>query len=423
MKNSRSTGVKKKQLIKVLHLWVSDSPSSGGGGAGSMFRLHNNLRKAGIESRILCEYKKSFSRYVSVKPGITKAERWIKKFTSRFGLNDIHRISSFSLNRHESYKAADIVHFHGIHSGFISYLALPSLTENKAAVFTLRDMWCLTGHCVYSYDCERWKSGCGKCPYPNVYPRIRRDGTRIEWWLKNRAYSRSNLIFVSPSTWLENLAKESMINRFPIKHIPNGVDTDIYHPLDPEQCRSVLGIPGGKHVLMFAAVNLSNHRKGADLLITALQSLPQSLKAETVLIVLGNSGDTIAQTAGMQTFDLGYVTSARLKTIAYSAADLFIFPTRADNLPLVLLESLACGTPIVSFQVGGVPDLVRPGITGNLAEPENTTDLCKGIIQLVEDKALRRRMSEQCRSIALKEYSSDLEAKRYTELYQQILEQ
>jgi glycosyltransferase involved in cell wall biosynthesis len=173
---------------------------------------------------------------------------------------------------------------------------------------------------------------------------------------------------------------------------------------------------------MFAAVNLINHRKGADLLITALQSLPQSLKAETVLIVLGNSGDTIAQTVGMQTFDLGYVTSAQLKTIAYSAADLFILPTRADNLPLVLQESLACGTPVVSFGVGGVPDLVRPGITGYLAEPENSTDLCKGIIQLMEDKALRSHMSEQCRSIAVKEYSSELEAQRYTEFYQQILE-
>ncbi len=186
-------------------------------------------------------------------------------------------------------------------------------------------MWALTGHCGYSYDCERWKFGCGKCPYPDVHPPIRRDGTRIEWWLKNRVYSRSNLTLVSPSTWLKKLAKESMINRFPIKQIPNGVDTDIYRPLDSEQCRSLLGIPGGKHVLMFAAVNLKDHRKGGDLLINALQSLPQSLKAETVLIVLGQSGGTIAETVGIQTLDLGYVSSDRLKTIAYSAADLFIF--------------------------------------------------------------------------------------------------
>ena len=140
-----------------------------------------------------------------------------------------------------------------------------------------------------------------------------------------------------------------------------------------------------------------------------------------MLIVLGNSGDKLTQTVGIQTLDLGYVKSARLKTIAYSAADLFILPTRADNLPLVLLESLACGTPIVSFQVGGVPDPVRPGITGYLAEPENAADLGKGIIQLIDDKALRSRMSEQCRSIAVNEYSSALEAKRHIGLYQLML--
>ena len=409
-------------MIKVLHLWASDAAINGGGGAASMVRLHANLRKAGIDSRILCDYKNNGSEYISVKPGITKTEKWIWKFTSKFGLNDIHRLSSFSINRHESYMDSDIVNFHGTHSGFISYLALPALTADKLAVFTLRDMWCLTGHCAYSYDCERWRFGCGKCPYPNEHPRIKRDGTSIEWWLKNRVYRRSNIIFVSPSTWLISLAKESLINRFTIKHIPNGVDTDIYRPLDPKQCRALLGIPTGKHVLMIAAINLEAHRKGGDLLINALQSLPRSLKAESVLIALGsNAGGIFAENAGIQTLDLGYVSNDRLKAIAYSAADLFILPTRADNLPLVLQESLACGTPLVSFAVGGVPDLVRPGITGYLAEPENSNDLCKGIVQLLDDEALRSHMSEWCRSIAVNEYSSDLEVKRYIELYQRML--
>jgi glycosyltransferase involved in cell wall biosynthesis len=98
------------------------------------------------------------------------------------------------------------------------------------------------------------------------------------------------------------------------------------------------------------------------------------------------------------------VGSDRIKSIAFSAADLFIFPTHADNLPLVLQESLACGTPIVSFKVGGVPDMVLPEITGHLAEPENTEDLCNSIIQLLEDKKLRESMSQNCRAITLEEY-------------------
>ncbi len=111
----------------------------------------------------------------------------------------------------------------------------------------------------------------------------------------------------------------------------------------------------------------------------------------------------------------------RLKSITYSAADLLICPTRADNLPLVLQESMACGTPMVSFKVGGVPDLVRPGVTGYLAQPEDAQDFCNGIVQLLEDETLRERMSQNCRAIAVAEYPLELQAQRYIELYRQVL--
>jgi glycosyltransferase involved in cell wall biosynthesis len=101
---------------------------------------------------------------------------------------------------------------------------------------------------------------------------------------------------------------------------------------------------------------------------------------------------------------------------------LFVFPTRADNLPLVLQESMACGTPMISFKIGGVSDLVRPGVTGYLATPEDADDFCKGIVELLEDKTLRDRMSLNCRAIVMKEYPLELQAKRYIELYRQVLE-
>ena len=107
--------------------------------------------------------------------------------------------------------------------------------------------------------------------------------------------------------------------------------------------------------------------------------------------------------------------------MAFSAADLFIFPTRADNLPLVLQESMACATPMVSFKIGGVPDLVRHNITGYLAQPEDVEDLCNGIITILANEELRHKMSENCRAIALAEYSLELQAKRYIELYEQVL--
>lgn len=386
-----------------------------------MFRLHSNLREAGIASRILCENKNNDSPYISVKPTITKTERRVQKLTSRFGLNDIHRISSFSIKRHESYAEADIVNFHGIHSGFISYLALPFLTANKPAVFTLRDMWCLTGHCALSYDCDRWKIGCGKCPYPEAYPPIKKDATRLEWKLKNWAYSRSNLTIVALSHWLSEQAKKSMLSRFPIYHIPNGVNTESFKPLDLDQCRYALGLPRNKKVLLFATTHLSNFGKGGDLLLEALQSLPRSLKDEILLLVMGNEGDAFIKAFGMQSVNLGYVNNDHLKASAYSAADLYVSPTRGESFGQTILESLACGTPVVSFNLGPIPELVRPEITGYLAEPENPKDLGKGIVQLLEDKSLLNRMGELGRSIAIKEYSSDLETQRYIELYQLLL--
>jgi glycosyltransferase involved in cell wall biosynthesis len=304
---------------------------------------------------------------------------------------------------------------------YFSYLAIPALTENKPAVFTLHDMWGFTGHCAYSYDCDRWKTGCGKCPYPDTYPAIQRDNTRLEWKLKNWVYSRSNLTIVTLSRWLTAKVQQSMLNCFPIHFIPNGIDTQAYQPIDTDQCRSVLGIPCGKKVLMFGAVSLTDSRKGGDLLCKVLASLPESLKSEIVLLILGNGGEAIADAIGIQTLNLGYASGDRLKAIAYSAADLFIFPTRADNLPLVLQESMSCGTPMVSFNVGGVPDLVRSEITGYLAEPENIQDFAYGIVQLLENQKLRDQMSQNCREIALAEYPLELQAQRYIEVYQQVL--
>jgi glycosyltransferase involved in cell wall biosynthesis len=314
-----------------------------------------------------------------------------------------------------------VLNFHNLHNGYFNYLAIANLTATKPAVFTLHDMWSFTGHCAYTYACNKWQTGCGQCPDLDTYPGITHDTTAIEWKLKNWVYSRSNLTIVTPSQWLTDQARASMLNRFPIHHIPNGIDTDIYQPIDNIQCRQVLNIPDGKHVLMFGAASLNDTRKGGDLIHKALIDLPQSLKANTILLTLGSGGESIGESIGIPTINLGYVSSDHLKAIAYSAADLFIFPTRADNLPLVLQESMACGTPMVSFNIGGVPDLVRPGKTGYLAAPEDTTDFRNGIIELLEDSARRHQMAENCRSIALAEYTIGQQADRYIALYQGLL--
>lgn len=402
--------------MNVLHINQSDII---GGASIAGYRLHEGLLAQDVNSRLLVGKETiSSDRITTIKRN--PLEKQLGSLTWRLGLNYIHCLSTFDIPKHSFYKEADVLNFHNLHSGYFNYLALPKLTQNKPAVLTLHDMWSFTGHCAYSYDCDRWKNGCGKCPYPDVYPPIKLDNTRLEWQMKNWAYHRSNLTIVSPSNWLTKLAGSSLLNRFPIHWIPNGIDTEVYQPLDREHCRSVLNIPKQQKVLMFGADTIIDFRKGGDLLLKALASLQPSLKAQILLLILGKGGEAIAEEVGIQTLNLGYVGSDRFKSIAYSAADLFIFPTRADNLPLMLQESLSCGLPIVSFNLGGVPDLVRPGVTGYLAVAEDIKDFSYGIIQLLEDQNLRDRMSKQCREIALQEYSLALQAQRYIDLYRAI---
>lgn len=402
--------------MNVIHINQSDIL---GGAAIAGYRLHEGLLAQGVDSRLLVGKQKTSGDYVAAIKR-NPIEKQLDSITWRLGLNYIHCFSTFDILKHRFYKEADVLNFHNLHGGYFNYLALPKLTQYKPAVLTLHDMWSFTGHCAYTYECDRWKIGCGKCPHPDVYPQIALDNTRLEWQMKNWAYHRSSLIIVAPSSWLTKLASCSILNRFPIHFIPNGIDTEVYQPLKREQCRSLLNIPLDKKVLLFGADSLIDFRKGGDILLNALASLQPSLKAQTLLMILGNGGEAIAEKVDIQTLNLGYVSSDHFKSIAYSAADLFIFPTRADNLPVVLQESMACGLPIVSFDIGGVPDLVRPGITGYLAVAEDINDFARGITQLLEDKNLCDHLSKQCREIALKEYSLALQAQRYINLYQSI---
>lgn len=407
--------------MRVLLVHLSDGPKGGGGGV-AVQRLHYGLQDAGVESNILCRLKTLDSPQIATVPRLSRIEFPIKRITNYLGLNDIHLVGSFKVKSLEMYKEADVIDFQGIHTNTLSYLALPSLAKEKPAVFTMHDMWAATGHCTYSYDCVRWKSGCGKCPYPETHPRIKRDNTRLEWRLKKHVYSRSNMAFVAGSRWLVDVAQQSMFGEFPIYRIPNGVNTEIFKPLDREACRAKLGIPQGKNVLMFAALKLKDYRKGSDLLLEALQGLPTSLKSETVLLTFGNGDKSLSKEVGIESIDLGYVTSDHEKAVAYSAADLFLFPTRADAFGLVSIESQACGTPVVSFNVGGVPDHVHPGVTGYLAEPGNVSDFRAGVMELLEDDVTLSQMREQCRRLTVQNFRFELRVQRFITLYRALLE-
>jgi hypothetical protein len=198
--------------MKILHINQSDIA---GGASIAGFRLHQGLLSKGIDSRVLVGTSKTQSDRVTVIPRKYKTENYLAYVSTPLGLNYTHIISSFSIPKLNDYQTADVLNLHNLHYGFFNYLAISKLTQTKPAVFTLHDMWSFTGHCAYSYDCERWQMGCGRCPYPKTYPAIQRDSTALEWKLKDWVYARSNLTIVAPSRWLMRQAERSMLGSFP----------------------------------------------------------------------------------------------------------------------------------------------------------------------------------------------------------------
>ncbi len=388
-----------------------------------MRRLNNSLQKKGVDSKILSVAKGVKSKTVSLAIP-NKLERKINSFfkplTTRWGLDDPLNLNSRAIKRHPDFKTADIINFHRL-PGVLSYLSLPSLTQEKPCVYTICDMWAFTGHCRYSLDCTRWKSGCGKCPYPDVAPKIDRDLTHIQWMLKKWVYSRSTLAIVVKSKWTANLVKDSILNNFPIYHIPNGIDIETYRPRDTSAFRAEFRIPKDKKVLMFGAQRLDDFFKGGDLLVQSLQRLPEKIRENTMLLTFGRNQNEISNSLNMPVVHLGYIESDAKKAEAYSTADLLLHPSRAEMFGNVTLESIACGTPVISFKGTGSSDTVRPNETGYLAEPENPDDFCHGIISLLDDKQRYAEMQKQCRKITVKEYSLEQLAQRYYDLYSHLL--
>lgn len=393
-----------------------------------MQRLHLALRAAGIESTVLSAKPSSASRppehVLQFKRTLLErgVDRGLREASRFLGLSQAPDLSGHRLIQHPAYQAADILHIHSFFV-FFSYLWLPRLTRHKPAILTLCDMWPYTGHCQYSYDCDRWKTGCGHCPYPDGYPAIQRDGTALEWKLKQWAFQRSNLVVVTKSRWATEQVQQSMLSHFPHHRIYNGVDTQIFYPRDRQSCRQSLGLPLDRNILLFSASNLNNPRKGGDLLLQAIRELPQSVTANLLLLTLGHGGESLAQAVGIETVNLGYISDEQRLAHCYAAADLFLFPTRNELLGNVALESLACGTPVVAFKVGGVPDVVQHGLTGYLAEPENASDLCRGIQQLLTQPQLHQNMSRNGPERVKQDFSLEVAVQKYTNLYHSLLAQ
>ncbi len=406
----------------MLHLNHTDTGRGGAAAAG--LRLHRSLVDIGVDSRMAVGTKESTDGLVEQMARRPMMQHQIRRIGWRAGLNEIEGVGAYGLPRRASFRDADVLHLHALQGGWFSYPAVPWLTRRKPAVLTLHDMWPVTGHCSFSFGCERWQTGCGSCPHPDVYPAIRRDATHLEWRVKRALWARSHLIAVAPSHWLAGVAAKSMLEPAEIRVIPYGLDLEVFAPRDREAARAGFGVPDDAVAILYSAASVADRRKGADLVHRSLGALSPELRRSCVVLLMGDRGEEAAaplRAAGYRVIDLGYIDDDDAKAKVYSAADLLIFPTRADNSPLVVLESLACGTPVVAFGVGGLAETVKDGDTGIIVAPENVAALTAAVARLASDADLRAGLRPRCRSHMVARHERGAIARAHRSLYEEAL--
>lgn len=409
-------------VLDVLHINFTDHV---GGGGRAAYRIHLGLKQLGVRSHMLVGKKAGDEEDVDLlaRRQFRILDDLSKRILdNRLSLQYLFYPSSFSLVRHPWFKEADIVQLYVTHGGYFSHTALPMISRRRPVVWRLSDMWPMTGHCAHSFDCEGWKTGCGSCPIIADYPGLRRDTTATLWRIKNWSYTRSALTFVAPSKWIAGLAEQSpLIGRFPVHVIPTGVDTETFRPIPKEAARQVLGIEPSQKVVLFSAQYIQDRNKGGLILEEALEHLAVGASSDLMLLVVGGGAHKWNPKLPFEVKRLGYVFEETMMAAVYSAADVFVLPTMAETFPNGVLESMACGTPPVTFDVGGCPEAVRHMETGYVARYRDAVDLAAGIELLLTDDELRRRLSERARAVAESEYTMGLQASRFKHLYEEVL--
>jgi glycosyltransferase involved in cell wall biosynthesis len=314
----------------------------------------------------------------------------------------------------------DLINLHWLPST-ISLKSLGKIT--KPIVITLHDVWNLTGGCHCNLECELWKIGCGECPQqPKHLPLVLKAESILN--LKETAYgAASSLTIVAPSNWIGEMALASpLFKNRQIRVISNAIDPDEFKPLDYFKARAKLKLnPADKVALLVISGDVTAHHKGFDLLerIISEISLLKSEDDRVQYLVVGDSSGINGRIQRKNLNFLGQINSEEEMIQIYSAADVVLSTSRQDNLPNVLLEAMMCGKPVVAFNIGGIPNIVKPGITGELIAPFDCTDFAINTLEIFRKN--KSFDSHVIRDAAIRRFSSDTVGQQYLKLYQEII--
>ena len=415
--------------MRILLLNTTDI---NGGAARAAYRLHQGLNRIGVQSQMLVQEK--FSSDTMVQAPGNRVEQGIAR--GRISL-DALPLKCYSQTRKANFSLQwlpegiapqatnlnpDVINIHWTGSAFLRWETLARFKQ--PVVWTLHDMGAFTGGCFYAHDCRGYTASCGKCPQLGSHRE--RDLSRWVWRRKAKAWRNLDLTVVSPSRWLAKCAGESsLFGDVTIKVIPNGVDVNKYRPITKSVARELLGLAQDKHIIMFGSFNAtSDRRKGFHLLQPALQSLSQSGWGDKAqVVVFGASHGSNSPELGFKTDYLGTLKDDLSLALAYSAADVFVLPSLQENLANTVIEALACGTPCVAFDIGGMPDMIEHEANGYLVKPLQVEDLAAGIAWVLDNPERRKKLSDNAREKVVQEFTQEIQANRYLRLFEEIKNQ
>jgi glycosyltransferase involved in cell wall biosynthesis len=314
----------------------------------------------------------------------------------------------------------DIVHLHWVGNGLLPIQDFSRL--GVPVVWTLHDSWAFTGGCHLPYDCHRFEQQCGTCP--QLGSTFERDVSRWVWSRKRRHWRGIDFNIVTPSQWLADQARvSSLLGQSKITVIPNGVDVELFKPLDKAFARQVLNLPSDKNLIVFGAyLATQDPNKGFHHLLPALQQLADAGWQERAeLLVFGSQRPAAAPDFRMPAHYFGSLHDEISLAVLYAAADVLVVPSLYESFGLVVVEGMACGTPCVGFRTSGVGEIINHQETGYLAEAFSTDELARGIQWVLEDDARRQRLSVQARQRVVDEFSLSQMSRQYAALYHENL--
>jgi glycosyltransferase involved in cell wall biosynthesis len=413
--------------MKVVHL----SYYAGKGGAWTAIDgLNVQLQRHGVDSRILCAARVgSFAdrkdidspRQFPLRRALLQKFPHLPEYPIAPWVNGnwndppifSNWIPRYDVANHPWVREADVVHVQWIIFGLATPEQLPKL--NKPLLVSMLDFWPISGGCGYTYGCEKYRTACGSCP--QMKSSLPWDPSKWNWHRKHRVYRKAKPTFVTLSRQMARDAESSPIiagNR--VVTIPTGIDTDTFAPADRLESCQLLKLPPGLPIILMGAQNPAEKRKGFDLLLEAVHHLHAERGPTFGLAVYGTTTEIPWKDIPVPAFDLGRLETP-LRKHAYRAAAVFAAPSREENFASTVLEALASGCPTVAFDIGGMPDAIIDGEVGYLCKPYDTRQMAEVLGRIVGNPAEQARLATQARRRALDEYSLEVYARKYSELY------